>query len=413
VRNGKKLGLIGLDGKTVFDAIYDNLETTNLPTVFRITQNKNVGLLDTSWTIRTSPIYESISDFNEFGLAIIKDKRGSAFVHAKGFRMSKFYTFVSDFNEFGISTIRNEANLYGLIDTNLNVIVQPKYTSIGVFNELGLAPACNPDGKCGFIKYDGKEQIKANYEAVGNFNVFGLAVAKTLVEGCNGANNPCKSDVIIDRNGNTIVPVTDESIKKKLHYQLTDSLYYERFIIVKVSENDEKEVTSYLLIQKNDFQLITGIPYQTISPIDVLGNFRVENKGKWGIIDSTGKVITKPIYQEIKRVNDDYYAARNDKGKWGFLNKKGKPQIPFDYEEVRNYRHGFAPVSQGRGKWGLISRFNAKIVPCAFKLVVLNEAETKFQVTDENGTVYIINDKGECETNCPKLDELRAKANRN
>jgi WG containing repeat len=413
VRNGKKLGLIGLDGKTIFDAIYDNLEPTNVPTVFRIYQNKNVGLLDTSWTIRMNPIYESITDFNEFGLAIMKDKRGSAFVHAGDFKTSKFYTYVSDYNEFGVSSVRNEANLYGLIDTNLNVIVSPKYASIGAFNELGLAPACYPDGKCGFIKYDGKEQIKANFASVGSFNAFGLAVAQTLVEGCNGANNSCKADVIIDRNGNTVVPVTDESIKKKWHYQLTDSLHDGRFIVVRVTENDALNVSSFLLVNKNNLQLITGIPYKTVSPIDIFGNIRVESNGKWGMIDTTGKVITKPMYQEIKRLNDDYYATKNDKGKWGFLNKKGKPQIPFDYEEVRSYRFGFAPVSQGRGKWGLINHFNAKIIPCSFKIVALNEDETKFQITDDNNTVYIINSKGECETNCPKLDELRAKANRN
>jgi hypothetical protein len=413
VRNGKKMGLIGLNGKTIFDAIYDNIEQTNLAGVYRIYQNKGVGLLDTTWAIRTSPTYESIADFNEFGIAIAKNKRGLAFINAKDFKMSKFYNYVSDYNEFGVSTIRNEGNLYGLIDTNLNVIVQPKYTSIGYFNELGLAPACYADGKCGFIKFDGKEQIKANYEAVGNFNNYGLAVARTVVEDCNGKGGTCRADVIIDRNGNTIVPVSDEATKKKLHYQLTDSLHDDRFIIVNVMENDVPIVTSYLLIQKNSLQLITGTPYRSIAPMDVFGNIRVEKKGKWGIIDSTGKVITKPTYQEIKRVNDAYYATQNDKDKWGFLNKKGKPQIPFEYDEVRSYRFGFAPVSQGRGKWGLINRFNAKIVPCAFRSVMLNEAETKFQITDEDNVLYIISEKGECETNCPKFDKLRANANKN
>ena len=413
VRNGKKMGLIGFDGKTIFDAIYDNIEPTNLAGVYRISQNKGVGLLDTTWSIRTGPTHESIGDFNEFGIAVVKEKRGFAFINSKNYKTSKFYNYVSDYNEFGVSTMRNEGNLYGLIDTNLNVIVAPKYTSIGYFNELGLAPACYADGKCGFIKYDGKEQIKANYEAVGNFNNYGLAVARTIVEDCNGKNGVCRADVIIDRNGNTIVPVSDEGIKKKLHYQLTDSLHDDRYIIVNVMENDVPVVTSYILIQKNNLQLITGTPYRSIAPMDIFGNIRVEKKGKWGMIDSTGKVITKPIYQEIRRVNDAYYATQNDKNKWGFLNKKGKPQIPFEYDEVRSYRFGLAPVSQGRGKWGLINRFNAKIVPCAFRSVMLNDAETKFQITDDDNALYSINDKGECETNCPKFEQLRAKANKN
>jgi hypothetical protein len=288
----------------------------------------------------------------------------------------------------------------------------PKYASIGNFNEIGLASACYPDGKCGFIKYDGKEQIKANYESVGNFNKYGLAVAQTLVEDCNGKNGPCTVDVIIDKNGNTIVPVSDDVIKKKWHYKLTDSLHADRFIIVNVMNNDLTAILNFVLIQKDNLQLITGTPYHTISPMDILGNIRVETNGKWGMIDSTGKVMTKPAYQEIKRLNDSYYAVQNDKGKWGFLNKKGKPQIAFEYEDVRSFRFGFAPVSQGKGKWGLINRFNAKIVPCSFRSVQLNEAETKFHITDENDTIFIINENGECETNCPLFEKLRAAANK-
>jgi hypothetical protein len=413
VRNAKKIGLIGLNGKTIFDAIYDGIDATNLSGIYRINQNKGVGLLDTTWTIRTSPTYESISDFNTYGLATAKGARGTAFVRAKDYKMSKFYEFVSEYNEFGVSTVRNEGKLYGLIDTNLNVIVAPKYSSIGFFNEIGLAPACYPDGKCGFIKYDGTEQIKANYEAVGSFNTFGLMVARTAVENCGQQGNAvCKADVILDRTGNVIVPVNDESIKNKWHYELTDSLRDERFIVVNVKDDKSALIKGYLLIQKDNLQLITAGPYQEIKPMDVLGNIRVNRGGKWGIIDSAGRTVTKPLYKEIRRVNDAYYATQNDLNKWGFLNKKGKPQIPFEYEEVRGYRFGFAPVSKGKGKWGLISRFNAKVVPCAFRSVALNAAETKFEITDEDNTVFVINDKGECETNCPKFEDLRSKANK-
>ena len=412
VRNGKKLGLIGLNGKTIFDAIYDNIDPTNLSGIYRLNQNKGIGLLDTTWSVRVSPTYESITDFNKFGLAIAKNIKGYAAIRAKDYKMSKFYEYVSEFNEFGVSIVRNEGKLYGLIDTNLNVIVAPKYASIGFFNQIGLAPACYPDGKCGFIKYDGTEQIKANYEAVGSFNAAGLMVARTAVENCGPNNTVCKSDVILDRMGNTIVPVSEESIKNKYHYELTDSLRDDRFIIVNVMEDKSSLIRGFLLIHKDNLQLITATAYQEIKPMDVLGNIRVVKDRKWGIIDTFGKTVTKPQYKEIKRVNETYYATQNESGKWGFLNKKGKPQIPFEYNEVGNYRFGLAPASKGKGKWGLISRFNAKIVPCAFRSVNMNGNQTKFEITDESNTTYTINGQGECETNCPKFENLRAQANK-
>ena len=409
VRNAKKLGLIGLNGKTLFDVVYDDIEPTNISGIYRVLQNKNVGLLDTTWAMRTPVNYESISNFNEFGIATIKDKLGLALLNSRNYQISKFYNSITDFNEFGVAIIRNEANLYGLIDTNLNVIITPKYVSINAFNELGLASACQTDGKCGFIKYDGKEQIKANYASVGDFNSFGLAVATTVVENCAEKEGSCKADVVIDRNGNIVIPVTDESITKKWHYVLTDSVYSgDRFLVVNVVEDSK---VSYLLIEKRNLQLITATPYQAIMAMDRMGNLRIKKEGKWGMMDSVGKILAKPIYQTIDRVYDGHYATQNDKGKWGFLNKKGKPQIPFEYEEVQHFKSGFAPVSKGRGKWGLITHFNAKIVPCAFRSVVANSRE-KFEVTDEENTVFVISETGECQTNCPKFEKLRAAANK-
>jgi WG containing repeat len=138
----------------------------------------------------------------------------------------------------------------------------------------------------------------------------------------------------------------------------------------------------------------------------------VKDNETWGLIDSAGALMSKMIYKEIRRAGETYYAAQNEKGMWGFLNKKGKPQIDFEYEEVRQYRNGLAPVSKGKNKWGIISKFNAKIVPCVFKSVTMNGAETKFEVTDQEGTVFIINEKGECESNCARFEEIRNKANK-
>jgi hypothetical protein len=410
VRNGKKLGLIDLNGKPLFDVVYDEIEPTNLSGIYRISQNKTVGILDTTWVLRAPVTFETLSNFNEYGIAIVKDKLGLAFIRAKDYKITKFYNYVTDFNDFGVSIVRNEINLYGLVDTNLNVITTPQYASIGIFNDLGLAAACKPDGKCGYLRRDGKEQIKSNYESVSAFNSLGLAVARTIVENCQAKDGVCKADIVIDRDGNTVIPVTDESIAKKWHYQLTDSLYGgAKYLIVNVIEDTK---LSYLLIEKKTLQLITATPYQSIMALDRLGNFRVKKDNKWGMMDSTGRVVAKTIYQAIERVQDSHYATQNDKGKWGFLNRKGKPQIPFEYDEVQHFRMGFAPVSKGRGKWGLITHFNAKVVPCAFRSVVSNAAETKFEVTDEDNLVYIINDRGECETNCPKFEKLRANANK-
>jgi WG containing repeat len=414
VRNGKKFGLLDIDGKTKLDVMYDNIEPSNLSGIYKIFQNNSIGLIDSTWSIRATPVYESISEFNQFGLAIAKTAKGYTLIQKNTFKTSKFYEGIGEFNEYGIATIRDDFKNYGLIDAEMKVIVEPKYVSIGVFNELGLAPACYPNNKCGFIKFDGTEQIKAEYESVGSFNKYGLAVARTIIPNCGTKNNEkCITEIVLDKNGNIIIPTTDESIKGKFHYELTDSLHSDRYIIIKVVEdNNNKQNAKFMVVEKDNLQLITATSYDAITSCDLHGVFRVRKGDLWGLVDTTSKILTKPVYREIRRVGEAYYAAENALGKWGFLKSNGKPQIPFEYDEVKQYRFGFAPVSKGKGKWGLISRFNAKLVPCEFKSVSLNNDETKFEVTDEDGTIYIINDKGECETNSVKFEQIRAKANK-
>ena len=411
IRNGKKFGLIDIEGKTKLDVMYDNIEPTNVSGIYKIYQNNSIGLIDSTWTIRSTPVYEAITEFNQFGLAIAKTAKGFTLIQKNTFKTSKFYENISDFNEYGVATIRDDFKNYGLIDAEMKVIVEPKYVSIGFFNELGLAPACYPNNKCGFIKFDGSEQIKAEYESVGAFNKFGLAVARTVIPNCKN-NEKCIAEIVLDKTGNIIVPVTDESVKNKFHYELTDSLHSDKYIIIKVSDDANKRNARFMIVESEKLQLITATPYDAVTPSDLHGVFRVRKDDLWGMVDTLGKILTKPMYREIRRVGEAYYSAENALGKWGFLNKKGKPQIPFEYDEVKQYYFGFAPVSKGKGKWGLINRYNAKLVPCEFKSIALNDKETKFEVTDDDGTVFVINDKGECETNSLKFEQIRAKANK-
>lgn len=411
VRNGKKYGIIGLNGKIKLDPTYDDINATNEAGIYRINLGGRIGLVDSNWKIQFPPSFNSISDFNEFGIADAKNENGTILIKKNGLVKSKLYESISSFNDFGVAVIRDVNKNYGIIDTNFHVVVEPKYASIGSFNEMGLASACLTTNKCGFIKYDGTEQIKANYESVGNFNSFGLAVAKVNVTDYKGKKNEkVTAQIVIDAQGNTIIPVTDEAIEKKFNYQLSDTVHSYDYLIVYAYPDNNRGDARYHLIRKDNKQLVTSTPYQTISAIDNCGNMRVKKDNLWGLVDSTGKLLAKNQFSQIQRVSENYYAVQNALGKWGFVNQKGKQQIPFEYDEVRNFRNGYVVVSKGKGKWGLITRFNAKVVPCLFKSI--NDKGLKYEVTDQDGLTYIVNEEGECETNCPKFEQIRAEANK-
>jgi WG containing repeat len=128
------------------------------------------------------------------------------------------------------------------------------------------------------------------------------------------------------------------------------------------------------------------------------------------MIDTLGTVVLVPTYKEIKKGSEGFYAVKNEEGKFGFIDKKSKFVIPFEYDEVKFFRKGYCIVSKGKDKWGLINHFNAKTIPTFFKSVVVKE--TTYELMDEKGDVYIVDDKGECQIqNCAKFEEIRKKAN--
>ena len=411
VRNGKKYGIIGLNGKIKLDPTYDDISAINREGVYRINLGGRIGLVDSNWKIQFTPSFTRVSDFNEYGIAEAKNENGTILIKKEGFVKSNLYENITAFNDFGIAVIRDANKNCGLIDTNFRVIIEPKYVSIGTFNEMGLAPACLLSNKCGFIKYDGTEQIKANYESVGNFNTFGLAVAKVSVtDSKSKKNEKITTQIVIDMQGNTVIPVTDEAIEKKLTYELNDTLFSDEFLAVYAFADNNRSNLQYHLIRKTNNQLITSTPYQNISPLDNFGNFRVKKNNLWGLMDSSGKVLSKPQFTQIRRVSENSYAVENIENKWGFINTTGKQQIPFEYDEVRTFRNGLVPASKNKNKWGLINRFNGKVVPCLFKLI--NEKGIKYEITDFDGLIYVLNDQGDCETNCPKFENIRAEANK-
>jgi hypothetical protein len=408
VRLGNKFGLISLNGTVKLDAVYDDIEPTNVENLYMIVQNQKIGFLDTEWKIKFQPTFDKVTPFNNFGLAIAKEGENYRLISHKTFKFSKLYKEIGDFNASALTTIRNEAGLYGIIDAELRVIIEPIYFSIGAFNDFGLAPACRAEKKCGFINKLGKETISPLYDEVREFNKFGLVVVREITKNCTN-NKTCKTDLVYDKTGKLVIDKPAADSPQKIKYEIVDSLHSERFIPIKMYKDDDFQ--GFHLIEPSDMHLVTTIPYQIITPFDQNQVFRVKKDNLWGLTDTSGKTIMKPMFAEIRKPSEGLYAVRTEDDKWGFIDKKGKVQIPYEYDDVKNFRNGHAVVSKGgKNNWGLINKFNAKIIPCFFKTV--NMTESRYEMIDPDGKAYIVNDKGDCEQNCQKFEDIRKKANK-
>ena len=96
-----------------------------------------------------------------------------------------------------------------------------------------------------------------------------------------------------------------------------------------LNEYGEKIYDKYNNVQAIEINgTMTYMPYEK----SVL---KYEENGKFGLINFEGKVITKPIYDELLSVKykEGEILAKKD-GKYGVINNKGKELISFEYEEI-------------------------------------------------------------------------------
>ncbi len=406
VRNGKKLGLINLDGNVKLPILYDVIEGMTTSSLFKVKNGERWGLIDSVGNVKFNADFISISEFDANMTAQAVDEKGIHLISAKDFTITRGFASVGQVNKFGVAIVRDAENkLFGLINTKLETVVKPTYFSLESYNQMGLASACIAAELCGYIDNTGKEIIPLTFASVGDFSPSGFVVVKAMEKTCA---EKCNYEMVLDKTGKVIIPKATKNAHK-IKFAIQDSIFSEKFISVIVTEGSD---AGFQLINKNNLSIVNSTPYKTVTPLDIYGMMRVSNQDDdFGMIDSLGKVSAKCSYKEIRRGQENYYPARDEKGKWGFIDKKGKPQIPFEYEEVKSFRNGYTIVQKDKDKFGVINRFNAKVVPTAFKTAIFSDSNKKYILTEENGNEIILNDKLDCEKGCVRLDEIRRAVN--
>ena len=410
VRLGNVYGLINLQGQVVLTPAYELIEPSGVPHLMRLVQNGKVGLMDTLWKIKFEPAYRAISDFDANGVAWAQSDNGYCILSSKTYKNSKNYKTISALNTRGLAVTQSNSNLFGLINTELEVIFEPKYSFIGDFNEFNLATVSHANKKFGYINVRGTEIIPLTFDEIGSFNKFGLVVAKE--EHRNNRNKTYKTAEVYNKFGQAVITKTNDTLgltaNLNIDYTFMDTLVSGKYTAVK--KMIDGDALGIHLIEIGAYRLITPLPYQAVMDVDDSGIIRYKFGAQWGLLDTTGKIVLPPTYAEIRRPGEGYYAVKDEDDKYGFIDKRGKIQIPLDYQDVKIYKKGHCVVTKGKEKWGLINKFNAKVVPCYFKSVNFND--DRIEMLDEKGAKYVIDEKGDCLENCAKFEEIRRKANK-
>jgi outer membrane protein assembly factor BamD len=134
---------------------------------------------------------------------------------------------------------------------------------------------------------------------------------------------------------------------------------------------------------------------------DFLAPVKVE--GKWGYINGEGKFIIEPRFEDAYLFSDQA-AAVKEGGKWGFINRSGKFLVEPKYENAAVFRQGLAAV-KWEGKWGFITKTGEMTIPPRLEQVYFFQEDRCGAFTD--GKWGYIDRKGEFVIP-PKYDEVLA-----
>lgn len=134
--------------------------------------------------------------------------------------------------------------------------------------------------------------------------------------------------------------------------------------------------------------------YEIIDGLILVNKKRdINDRGKWGFIDSAGQEIIPPAYDDAEIFSEGLAAVCKNE-KWGFINKNGEVVIPLEYDEVNNFSEGMAAVCKDR-KWGFIDETGKEVISLDYTAVYpFTEGVAAAQkVSDGNRLVWIYIDK--------------------
>lgn len=160
--------------------------------IFITHKKKEYVSLDDVYVVK----YDSYkNEQNENAMRVIKDdKWGIVNVKNGEILLNIEYDFIDGFYN-GLAVIKKD-NKYGIIDSKLNVIVEPKWEYINPFYSYSYTTVTAKNEKAGVIDRKGNVIIKPlYYDYISAFNDELLALAKNIKD---------EKNVIIDIKGNVV-----------------------------------------------------------------------------------------------------------------------------------------------------------------------------------------------------------------
>ncbi|RAV99788.1 WG repeat-containing protein [Pseudochryseolinea flava] len=392
---------IVLDGKNqlIRKTFADMIEPTGKDQL-RILQSGKVTLADVQFntTSKTTMnalggFYRDRAVFTYDGKQGLIDRRGNTIIEPL------FDKLVQD-RQFLLANVRQMgADRWSLLDSLGKKISTKSYDFITPFN--GEYFAVKQRGHWGAISFAGKEVLNCTYDSL-------LQAKGQFI-------------VVKFRGQYGIMNLNDEWIvtpRSNMLRLVSETRYVEfspKTIFLKSMDNQVIYFTDNQVVWKED-HLLETLPSGTVWKIDMDGRITdrkvhpdepiekifeeseglrgIQKNGKFGFIDSRGRLRIANRYENIKPFSEEL-APIMIRGKWGYINHYDNIAIQPIYEDVANFKDGYAQVKQ-KGLYGLINKQGVQVLPVRYESIsvtphknLLIKQDKSFGLADAKGKTLI------------------------
>jgi hypothetical protein len=221
-------------------------------------------------------------------------------------------------------------------------------------------------GKWGYVDENGKEVIPFKYIEAKPFSE-GLALIREY-----------DNYGFIDSTGQVVIPSVLRYVGKVI---MNVNSFSEGLALIGTYIGPGIPLGGYTFIDKTGQRVLKAY-FDARSFSEGLARVNISSfHPRWGVIDKTGKEVTRCKYAYIRPFSEGLAVVALYKRaarriieyvpvKWGFIDKTGQEVFPEnEYEDIKDFSEGKAAVVLN-GKWGFIDKSGQEVIPCMYDYVL-------------------------------------------
>lgn len=214
------------------------------------------------------------------------------------------------------------------------------------------------NGLWGYQDSLGKIVIEPNYQIARKFRGKYAVIAQNNLLGA------------IDKSNNLIISSSHEYLEYigNEYFKFgSQAKYFGEFNLGIISSKNEVIITpDYSNVNfKNDIFFVQKQTYEIINSDGIYDTRKVTNK--YGIIDTFGNVILKPIYGRIKLLKNGYLVVNKEpNGKYALFDKNYNQLTEFEYKSIGEFHDGLSVVGK-EGFCGYLNLSGKEEIKCKYK----------------------------------------------